>query len=228
MLTDYHKTKRMGSALKFLTRYAQEGDEVLDSIVTEDETWVFHHTPDSKQQSLQWRHTHSPRTKKFKTSISVEKIMTSVFWDRKGILFVDFMPPGAIINAAAYCDTLTRLRRAIQNKSRGMLSLYVCLLHDNKRPHSAHVTTALLEKFKWDILDHPPYSLDLAPSNFHLFLHLKKRLAGKKFDDDDDDVQEEVMTWFKAQAVDFYNSGIQKLVPRLNKCLDNAGDYVEK
>jgi len=36
------------------------------------------------------------------------------------------------------------------------------------------------------------------------------------------------MTRFKGLAADFYNSGIQKLVPRLNKCLDNAGDYVEK
>jgi hypothetical protein len=41
-------------------------------------------------------------------------------------------------------------------------------------------------------------------------------------------VQEEVMTWVKGQAADFYDSGIQKLVPRLNKCLENAGDYVEK
>jgi len=31
------------------------------------------------------------------------------------------------------------------------------------------------------------------------------------------------MTWFKGQAADFYDSGLQKLVPRLNKCLDNAG-----
>jgi len=63
--------------------------------------------------------------------------------------------------------------------------------------------------------------------NFHLFLHLKKHLAGNKLDDNDE-VQEEVITWFKGQAADFYDSGIQKLVPRLNKCLDNAGDYVEK
>jgi hypothetical protein len=63
--------------------------------------------------------------------------------------------------------------------------------------------------------------------NFHLFLHIKKHLAGKKFDDDDV-VQEEVMTWFKWQAADFCDSGIQKLVPRLNKRLDNDGDYVEK
>ena len=121
MLTDDHKRKRMGSPLKFLTRYAQEGDEFLESIVTGDETWGLHYTPVSRQQSLQWRHTHSPRTKKFKTSISVKKNMASFFWERKGILLVDFMPPGATINASAYCDTLTRLRRAIQNKKRGML-----------------------------------------------------------------------------------------------------------
>ena len=58
MLTEDHKTKRMGFALHFLTRYAQEGDDFLDSIVTGDETCGFHHTPESKQQSLQWRHTH--------------------------------------------------------------------------------------------------------------------------------------------------------------------------
>jgi hypothetical protein len=60
-----------------------------------------------------------------------------------------------------------------------------------------------------------------------LFLHLKKHFAGETVDDDDE-VQEEVMTWFKVQAADFYDTRIQKLVPRLNKYLDNAGDYVEK
>jgi histone-lysine N-methyltransferase SETMAR len=79
----------------------------------------------------------------------------------------------------------------------------------------------------WDILDYPPYSPDLAPSSFHLFLHLKKHLAGKKLDDADE-VQEEVMMWFKGQAADFHDSGIRRLVSGLSKCLDNAGDYVEK
>jgi hypothetical protein len=44
----------------------------------------------------------------------------------------------------------------------------------------------------------------------------------------DDEVQEEVMMWFKGHMADFYDSGIQKPVPRLNKCLDNASDCVEK
>jgi hypothetical protein len=49
MLKDDHKTKWMCSTLKFLTCYAQEGDEFLDSTVTGDEIWGFHHTPESKQ-----------------------------------------------------------------------------------------------------------------------------------------------------------------------------------
>jgi hypothetical protein len=61
ILADDHKMKWIGSALKFLTCYAQEGNAFLDSIVTGDETQIFHHTPESKQQSLQWRHRHSPR-----------------------------------------------------------------------------------------------------------------------------------------------------------------------
>ena len=67
----------------------------------------------------------------------------------------------------------------------------------------------------------------LRTQRFPLVSSLKKHLAGKKFDEDDE-VQEEVMTWFKGQAANCYDSGIQKLVSRLNKYLDKAGDYVEK
>jgi hypothetical protein len=55
----------------------------------------------------------------------------------------------------------------------------------------------------------------------------KEKSRWEKFQDYDE-VQEEVMTWFKGQTADFYDSGIQNPVPILNKCLDNTGDYVEK
>jgi hypothetical protein len=83
-------------------------------------------------------------------------------------------------------------------------------------PAKCEVRSVIRFQFKWNILDHPPFTPGFATSDFHLLLHLKKHLAGKKFDDDDE-VQEEVMTWFKGLAADFYDSGIQKLVPRLNK-----------
>ena len=75
-------------------------------------------------------------------------------------------------------------------------------------------------------MDHPPYSPDLSPSDFHLFLHLKKFLGGKRFDDDDD-LEDAVQKCLTSQAAAFYEEGIQKLVPRYDMCLNNGGEYVE-
>ena len=72
----------------------------------------------------------------------------------------------------------------------------------------------------------PPYTLDLVPSDFHIFLHLKKFLGDKGFDDDD--LKDAVQKWLILQAATFYEEGIQKLVPRYDKRLNNGGEYVEK
>ncbi|XP_011049295.1 PREDICTED: histone-lysine N-methyltransferase SETMAR-like [Acromyrmex echinatior] len=190
--------------------------------VTGDETWVAHYTPENKRQSMQWKHTYSPTAKKFKVVKSVKKIMVSLFWDQKGILLIDFLPQGATINAERYCETLKKLRRAIQNKRRGMLTAGVSLLHDNARPHVAASTTALLNQFSWDVLTHPPYSPDLAPSDYHLFTKLKESLAGKRFQSDEE-VQTAVTNWTKELAGSFYAEGISKLVSRYTKLRSPLG-----
>ncbi|GBO29216.1 hypothetical protein AVEN_42414-1 [Araneus ventricosus] len=128
---------------------------MLSRIVTGDETWVPHITPESKQQSMEWRHTHFPVRVKAKQTLSQCKIMASVFWDRHGVLLVDFMQRGTTINAVAYVQTLRNPRRAIQNKRRGMLTEGILLLHDNARPHTAAQTLALLDTFGWEVLDTP-------------------------------------------------------------------------
>ena len=225
-LTEEHKMKRRASALVFLTLYREQEDDFLNQIVTGDETWVSHTTPETKSQSMEWRHTSSPVKTKFKRTISSRKIMCTVFWDRKGVLLVDFMPPGTTINSDVYCETLKKLRRAIQNKRRGMLSRGIVLIHDNARPHTATATQELLTTFKWEQFDHPPYSPDLAPSDYHLFQHLKSFLGGQRFHDDE--VKEYVSMWLKSQAANFFNDGICRLAPRYQKCLDNGGNYVEK
>ncbi|KAG5318210.1 MOS1T transposase, partial [Pseudoatta argentina] len=45
----------------------------------------------------------------------------------------------------------------------------VILLHDNARPHVAKPVKTYLETLKWEVLPHPLYSPDIAPSDFHLF-----------------------------------------------------------
>ena len=201
---------------------------MLSHIVT-DETWVSHITPESKQQSLHWKHTGSPKRKKFKLAISARKIMCTVFWDRQAVLLEEFLPQGTTINSAIYCETLKKLRHAVQNKRCGMLSATMPLLHNNTRLHFAAQTQELITSFRWEKMDHlpPPYSPDLAPSDFHIFLHLKKFLGSKQFDNDDD-LKDAVQKWLTLQAPTFYEDGIQKLVPHYDKCLNNGGEYVEK
>jgi histone-lysine N-methyltransferase SETMAR len=86
------------------------------------------------------------------------------------------------------------------------------MLHDNSRPHTAAETQDLIETFGWEQFYHPPYSSDLAPRDFPVFLHLETFLRGRRFHDDE--VKEAVNTWFASQAASFYDAGIQKLVPR--------------
>ena len=100
--------------------------------------------------------------------------MATVFWDRQGVLLVDFLARNTTINTDAYCATLRRLRKAIQNRRRGKLSSGIVLIHDNARPHIARLTQTLLRfQFHWDTFENPTYISDLAQSDFHLFLKMK-------------------------------------------------------
>jgi hypothetical protein len=122
--------------------------------------------PQSKQQSMDWRHTSSPVKKKFEQTISTRENMCTVFWNRKRVLLVEFLSRGSTINAGVYCDTLKKLRRAIQNKRCGMLSRVVVVLHDNARPHTAAGTQDLIAAFGWEQFDHPPLQPRLSAKLF--------------------------------------------------------------
>ena len=81
--------------------------------------------------------------------------MCAAFWDRKGVLLVDFLLQGSTINAGVYCDTLKILHGAIQNKRRGMLSRDVVMIHDNARPHTATATQNLVTAYGCEQFAHP-------------------------------------------------------------------------
>jgi hypothetical protein len=59
------------------------------------------------------------------------------------------------------------------------------------------------------------------------FFNLKEHLSGQKFHEGKE-LKNKVTTWLCVQAAEFYDIGIQILIPRLNKCLDKCSDYVKK
>lgn len=80
MLTAEHKQRRVELSQQCLCRYEKDGDEFLKKVVTCDETWVCQYEPESKRQSMEWKHVGSPVKKKFKSQRSTRKVMLTVFW----------------------------------------------------------------------------------------------------------------------------------------------------
>ncbi|UYV72968.1 hypothetical protein LAZ67_10001302 [Cordylochernes scorpioides] len=155
LFLENHKQQRMEAARAFLEMHQRDGDQLFSRIVTGDESWVHHSTPETKRQSMVWKKPEESAPKKAKVTISAGKVMA-------------------------------------------------------------------MENFKWEIFTHPPYSPELAPSDFHLYPALKWHLGGKHFANDDE-VQAEANHWLRRQDTAWYNSGIKKLLQRYQKCLDRNG-----
>jgi len=140
---------------------------------------------------------------------------------------VDFLTEHRTINAEYYSALLEDpAKTAIRNK-RKRAQTSVSFLQDNARPHMAARTMGTIQKLKWNVLPHPSYSLDLAPSDYHLFGPLKKHLGGKRFRNNEEVIQD-VQEWLHWQPKDFFLSSICKLLDRWCRCIANQGDYIEK
>jgi len=89
--------------------------------------------------------------------------MASVFWDKRGVIHVDFLPCGATINSEYYCHVLSDVHKRLRKKWPGLITKGILFLQDNAQAHTAHRTKCTLQQLGWEVLPHPPYKPDLAP-----------------------------------------------------------------
>jgi len=118
---------------------------------------------------------HPAPPKKFRVQESAGKFLASIFWDQDGILLNDYLPKGKTINVEYYSSLLVQLKENLKEKFRGKLIKGVLFLHDNVPARRPLATQKDLAYLGFQCRDHPPYSPDLTPSDYHLFPGLKKR-----------------------------------------------------
>ena len=140
-------------------------ENFFSRIITGDETWVHHHDPETKQESMQWKQKGSPTPTKFCVQQSARKIMATVFWDSEGVLLLEFMPHKMTITGDTYASKIVVLRESIKQKRCGKLLAGVLLLHDNAPAHKSCTLWAAIRKCGFVELNYPSYSPDLAPSH---------------------------------------------------------------
>jgi len=103
------KRQRCQSSEQISEFFRRDPNDFLYQLVTIDETWLYHYDPETKQQSMEWRHSGSHRPKKFRVQKSAGKVLASIFWDQDGILLIDYIPKGQTINAEFYSSLLVQL-----------------------------------------------------------------------------------------------------------------------
>ncbi|GFO24982.1 histone-lysine N-methyltransferase SETMAR [Plakobranchus ocellatus] len=81
----------------------QANNNLFDNLITGDETWVHLNTPETKRDSMTWKHPSSPVTKKFKVQRSAAKVMATVFWDAKGMILLDILPQANLTQQWLQC-----------------------------------------------------------------------------------------------------------------------------
>lgn len=224
LLTADMKAARKEAAEQLLQRYYRDGESFILNIVTGDESWISYYDPELKMQSTEYKHKNSPHQKKIRTEKSTKKVMLSVFWDSKGVVLQEYLPKGTTINLERYIETLKKLKKRLK-RVRPHHPVYL-LQHDNARPHTSNATNEAIERLGFHVLPHPPYSPDLAPSDFYLFRHLKKVLKGTRYSSGVE-LKAAVASFFCNQTPEFYETGIRKLISRWIRCIELDGDYVE-
>jgi len=147
--------------------------------------------------------------------------MLTVFWDIRGVITIDFLDKRATMNSQYYCDLIRDVRK--RRRKSPLIPLW--LLHDNAPIHTSRLSTATTDDCGFQMVRHPPYSPDLAPSDFALFRHLKHHLKGQHFENATA-LKEKVEEILNSLDSNFFQNAFVDLLRRWKKCVDEKGSFI--
>lgn len=195
----------------------------LHRIITCDEKWIYYDNPKRLKARVKPGQPAPPVPKR---NIHSAKVMLCIWWDQKGVIWYELLKPCQTITADHYLHQLKQLHENLSERRPewGQRHDKVILQHDNARPHVARIVKDYLEEVKWEVLNHPPYSPDLAPSDFHLFRSMASGLKDTSFASATE-VKNWLDDWIASKDEDFFYRGIHALPERWTKCVASNGDY---
>ena len=106
--------------------------------------------------------------------------MATVFWDSHGVILIDYLQKGKTITRAYYASLLDKLKAELAERRSHLQKNNILFHKDNAPSRTSAVAMAKIHELQFELLDHPPHSPDLAPSEFFLFPHLKIALGGQE------------------------------------------------
>jgi histone-lysine N-methyltransferase SETMAR len=217
-LSDLNKATRFVAATGNLERF-ENGNLNLDQVLTQDEKWVLYVNVVRKRE---WRKRGEHATPTAKPGLHPKKVLLCFWWDTEGPVHWELLHQGVSITAEVYCQMLDRVAAALAEKRPHRQNQI--FLQDNARPHTARLTQQKLAELGWEVLDHPPYSPDLAPSDYKAFRSLQNWLNGKEFANEAE-LRLSIQEWIDSRNAGFWVMGFIDLPERWRKVIEYEGDY---
>lgn len=200
---------------------------IKNRIITEDETFIYYFDPKFKSESRVWKGPGSPTPKIMKNSRTMKKLMLIAFFDGNGMIYHHYVNRGQTINSDYFIKICKDMLQKLKRKRLKRIAAHPILHFDNASCHKSEKTTEFFKKKKIKILEHPPYSPDLAPCDFGLFPRLKKYLRGKVFTNDKD-LKDAVSAYLKSIPKSVFEKIYNSWESRWQKCISVDGEYFER
>jgi len=200
---------------------------IFSNVITGDETWIYEYDPETKKQSMEWKKKGEPRSKKARMSKSKIKAMLILFFDSRGIVLQEWVPQGQTVNSAYYLEVMKRLRDRVRKKRPDLWQNQSWVLHhDNAPSHTAIIVKQFLARTSTTVIEHPPYSPDLAPCDFYLFPKIKEKLKGHHFQTLET-IKESTAQALSEVTSEQFDECFEGWKRRMEKCITAQGEYFE-
>ena len=163
---------------KRLLQVLQEAKETdYNFFVTGDESWFYLST----DETTQWLPPEEKPSKRVKKTIGSEKFMLSIFWNPHSFFIVKVLPSDATFNGDYFINEILDPLHEMMASESEEPQRKIIVHYDNARPHTSRKVFEYLESHNMEKAPQPPFSPDIAPSDFFLFGYVKNKLSGRSF-----------------------------------------------
>ena len=215
------KVARVEIAKSLLKKLQKARQSNFIYFYTGDESW-FYLTSD---HDLQWLPADEIPPTRAKKMISDKKYMLTIFWNANGFTVIHVLPDGIKFNSEYFINNILediyKKTTSIRKNSLKKITVHF----DNARPHTSRKVNSYFETHQMKKAPHPPYSPDLAPSDFFLFGFIKSKLLGAKFDTVED-LKETIEGILDDISPELLNRVFLEWDERLLKVINSQGDYI--
>ena len=226
LLTEEQKTQHLKCARELLKTYKGCNSRVVSNLLTGDETWVHMFGPQRRADNKQWKWKIQKCPCIAKRTISSKKMLYAIFFNSDQSfkclvhLVIQWLADSTRILYWRKWKSFTI--RNDQAKDGQESTFYMT----TPPLISVKLLSLFLASEKVKVLNHPPYSPDLSPCDFFLFLRLKKTLSGNKYTSRSS-LGSAVYQYLQQIPKEDYLSAFHKWVKRLQKCVSVQGEYFE-